>query len=434
MPIILVRILLQTLPILWIINGHTAVIQVEIACPGFIDPRAGGNGALAYHGPAFEAAVRESNRLHADKFNFTLAYLSDDSKVVPPDIAFISMTPDLLAEWFYRKRQFAADGVPVIISPGNLDNTAVHQLTSAYNILCISTMAFTKSEFKLRPAPVPISFGTVSTPSIAAAIFSLLVKYNWRNVFLVLDLSSAPVYQGIQSDMMKSKESQTIKFDVRKVTTTNLLTFKRLLEDFAALSREEILLREEDKVQSHEPGLDHYVLNETLAHHGRSKLRDGRWISQQFLNRTFLAPGGLSDVYVDSHGVRRESLSVSHFTGENVSRKSSPGQTITNYKNCWTCSDTGRGGQWPPPNEPLCGFTHLHCSETPAVLQGGGLAAVLIPMTVGVAGLVVAIRKFRSHRATPWTSSPYNLNSLCLVLPGFEPYDGRSFFNRLLCY
>ena len=54
------------------------------------------------------------------------------------------------------------------------------------------------------------------------------------------------------------------------------------------------------------------VLNETLSQHGRERLKDGFWMSRQFLNRTFHIPN-LADVYIDDQGVRRVTLAVAQF-------------------------------------------------------------------------------------------------------------------------
>ncbi|OWA53858.1 hypothetical protein BV898_18278 [Hypsibius exemplaris] len=42
------------------------------------------------------------------------------------------------------------------------------------------------------------------------------------------------------------------------------------------------------------------VLNETLATYDEGRLQDGKWLSERFLNRTFVAPGGFSDIYSTS--------------------------------------------------------------------------------------------------------------------------------------
>lgn len=60
----------------WIFDHHGtfAVIQVELACPGFVDPEVSVS-ALAITGPGFEMAVEDVNSRYMGIFNFTLTYL-----------------------------------------------------------------------------------------------------------------------------------------------------------------------------------------------------------------------------------------------------------------------------------------------------------------------------------------------------------------------
>ncbi|OQV15943.1 hypothetical protein BV898_09865 [Hypsibius exemplaris] len=59
-------------PFLWL-STVPGIIHVEITCPGSVPPV--NNLALSYVGPAFEAAVEESNREYAVIFDFSLTFL-----------------------------------------------------------------------------------------------------------------------------------------------------------------------------------------------------------------------------------------------------------------------------------------------------------------------------------------------------------------------
>ena len=87
-----------------------SIIQVEIACPGFTSLD-GGNGALVYHVPAYEAAVNDANRLYMGIFNFSLTLIQDDWSTVEDNIA------ELVAKWYYAKNRNSGI-VTAIIAPG----------------------------------------------------------------------------------------------------------------------------------------------------------------------------------------------------------------------------------------------------------------------------------------------------------------------------
>ncbi|OWA49911.1 hypothetical protein BV898_14446 [Hypsibius exemplaris] len=74
-----------------------AVIQVELACPDLVSPLSG-NGALAYHRPAYETAVEECNRIYEGRFNFTMTFMTGNESQVQtnPDMKAASM--DILSE------------------------------------------------------------------------------------------------------------------------------------------------------------------------------------------------------------------------------------------------------------------------------------------------------------------------------------------------
>ena len=101
-----------------------AVISVEIACPGFVDP-SGGNGALAYHAPAYEAAIDDSNRLYIGIFNFSLVLITGDRSKILVTADMEDNASDLIAKWYYAKDR-DRDSVVAIIAPGDVLDTSLH--------------------------------------------------------------------------------------------------------------------------------------------------------------------------------------------------------------------------------------------------------------------------------------------------------------------
>lgn len=95
----------------------TFVIEVEIACPGFVDP-AGGTLALAYHAPAYERAVKDANQIYADIFNFTLTLITwKGVKVMTAADTQVDNAENYLAAWYYGGDR-DLDSVAAVISPG----------------------------------------------------------------------------------------------------------------------------------------------------------------------------------------------------------------------------------------------------------------------------------------------------------------------------
>ena len=100
------------------------VIEVEIACPGFVNLN-GGNGALPYHVPAYEAAINDSNHLYAGVFRFSLALIIDNRSAGATmaannaaNLYYEDNAVNLLARWYYA-RDRRMDSVTGIITPGN---------------------------------------------------------------------------------------------------------------------------------------------------------------------------------------------------------------------------------------------------------------------------------------------------------------------------
>ena len=110
------RLCLVLLHFLKLVTLTESVIQVEIASIGYVDPK-GGNGALAYHVPAYEAAINDSNRIYACTFNFSLTVVTGDRTKIVATPQLTDNAMDILAEWYYGKGR-TLDSVAVIITPG----------------------------------------------------------------------------------------------------------------------------------------------------------------------------------------------------------------------------------------------------------------------------------------------------------------------------
>ncbi|OQV14512.1 hypothetical protein BV898_11234 [Hypsibius exemplaris] len=197
------------------IRTSTCLTQVEIACPIFTSTF-GGNGALPFHGPAFEAAVKECNRIYAGVFNFTITFIT---------AATVEETIDNfagnIARWHFDPKR--SSDIDAIISPGSMDPTLIHQLTSHWNILCLSTTVARKSEYNLRPATTMIAATFVSLPSIATTLTTLLSSHGWITVFLVIDRGSTPAYYSIADELDRTNKTvPRIRYLKRNIVAKNL--------------------------------------------------------------------------------------------------------------------------------------------------------------------------------------------------------------------
>ncbi|OWA53857.1 hypothetical protein BV898_18277 [Hypsibius exemplaris] len=210
----------------------TCLMQVDIACPGFVDP-ADGNRALAYHAPAYEAAVKQCNTIYAGVFHFTLTYLIEQSYVNVRD-----NSADRLAGWYYDQRRRTPGSVTAIVSPGNYDTTLVHQLTDHWSILCLATLGYQKSEYtSMTPTTTMISAAFVNSPVVT--IMNLLTWHGWRNVFAVVDDESVPIYRGIMETLGRTKTNPPIRLLQRHIIASALASFTKLLTEFELESRVE---------------------------------------------------------------------------------------------------------------------------------------------------------------------------------------------------
>ncbi|OWA53348.1 hypothetical protein BV898_17781 [Hypsibius exemplaris] len=461
----------------------SAVIQVEIASPGFVPP-GGGNGALAYHGPAIQAAVAECNKIYLGIFHFTLTFaVRGFGEDVNDTSAALDNGADLLANWYWTRRR-DPNGISVVISPGSYYFTDVHQLTGHWNIPCISTLSSTRSLYTLQPAPVMVVTSFV-TPIVIGQVFAkLLSTFGWTTVFVVIDETSVPVYEGIllSLDLALRLSTSRTKIDLKKhrIASNKLPSFRVLLNQFRNSSRVMVYLgraeqmrrlmidaeslnmtkgefvyicdepypfpksygivkwftadgKDNDMARSafrsllvvhphaalnwSDPAIQSrvakfragsrdlfnitvelfdQVLNETLATHGPVQLFDGAWLSRRFLNRSFNA-GTPYDIYIDETGFRRVTLAVAHFTGNDSIREDFLLQSSINrlgLEVLRNISDSWPGGNWPPPNEPFCGYTNSNpdCRKSSA-LWYGGLAGILMSFIMLNLAVVFWIKK-----------------------------------------
>ncbi|OQV16011.1 hypothetical protein BV898_09932 [Hypsibius exemplaris] len=505
-------LILQTAFVVVAVNLRLAsgatVIQVRIASPAFALPSAGA-GAMAFNEPVLEAASIECNRIYAGLFNFSYVAVTGDREAIHTNEEFTDQSPDLVAEWYYRL-PVSPDIVPVIITPGNVDISMIHQITAQVNVLCIATMSYFKSQYNLQPAAPMIGTAFVPLPPVAEVFANLLVLYNWTTVYVITDLSAANVYQFMLSEIRKVQTRLAIRFIARTIDTRITPSFNILLREFTLLSRvlmffgraeqtrrlmidafnlnltrgrhvficDEpypwpknfgvvgwylenstdneiarmafrtlIFVHPNETVDLSSPRALHLaalfrrrtkdlynitvtafdqptrelfssyasvfmlaeVMNETLSAYGREKVRDGRWLAQQFWNRTFPAAGGLYDIYVDPTGLRRVTLQVSHFSGNDSHQEAFLVQSnlnITDLRTLRNISSSWPGGRWPPPNEPRCGYLNNLCHGAPGFAQNGGLTGVLtlsaVALVVGAAGFWARWHLHDHHLREPW--------------------------------
>jgi hypothetical protein len=91
-----------------------SVIQIELACPGYVTPNS--NAALAFTGPAIAAAVEDINQLYSGIFNFKLTFITDPS--ITDCITMMKNGPYLVAKWYYTHRDSTV--LVAVVAPGRL--------------------------------------------------------------------------------------------------------------------------------------------------------------------------------------------------------------------------------------------------------------------------------------------------------------------------
>ncbi|OWA49910.1 hypothetical protein BV898_14445 [Hypsibius exemplaris] len=128
---------------------------------------------------------------------------------------------------------------------------------------------------------------------------------------------------------------------------------------------------------------------------GAMKLRDGWHLSQRFLQRTFHAPGGLADLYIDKTGRRAVTLAVSHFSGNDSVREPflvQSQQDTAVLLPLREISHSWPDGRWPPPNEPACGYSNQKAACLPHsdFMQNGGRTIVVTLASLLCAVIVMA--------------------------------------------
>ncbi|OQV14514.1 hypothetical protein BV898_11236 [Hypsibius exemplaris] len=501
------------------IRTSMCLTQVEIGCPIYMST-AGGNGALAFHGPAFETAVKECNRMYTGVINITLTFIVSATF----EETFDNFANDI-SRWYLSQRR--SSDIAAVISPGSMDPTPVHQLTSHWNIICLSTMRASPSAFKLRPATTMIASTFVSIPSIVGIISNLLWSHRWITVFLVVDRRSVPAYITIAEELERVNTGKA-RFLKRYIQAKELASFDEFLREFKRESRVMIFLGRENFIrrlmvdaaalnmtngefvylcdgsfpnsrtygdlQWRIPGedavnqmareafrslllvhpyettdipaalkkselvnsfrlqakqrynvnmadqvlpeiLSSYVnifmfaqiLNETLVTFGEARLHDGQWLSERFLKRAFIAPGGLTDIYVDENGFRQAPLAISYFEGKNSTREVVFIRSHEYGPNLWevrNISATWPGAMWPPVNEPLCGYTGMKevCRESAGFLRNGGLIGLLTTISIAAVLAMIAwtVRSYLSVNKS--RTMNWRLDGQELAFPGKQSF------------
>ncbi|OQV12551.1 hypothetical protein BV898_13194 [Hypsibius exemplaris] len=493
------------------VGASENVIHVDIACPGYINISIA-QSALGYNGPAFEAAVAESNKRYAGVFNFTLSFLTDDRKV-RDGFDFTAESLELITSWYYKRYEGSTDKVlRVIISPGSIDGTNVQQLMANWGIMSILTSGSTISDYKL-PAPLILRFSYTSLAPIAVNFIDILRMFNWTTVFLVTDYGAsegmfaylAAEFIQIVASINAATERKLLTLHQRRVTSGRPIPFQTqlvtVLTEFQSTSRvmiflgrgeflrqllltahrlsmttgefaylayestpilraeanvtwqkgdgddlaardafESLLLvhlNEEERQRLESPkvvaltewtrqrsreefnitlsynqmpvpgvisayrGVEIFaqVLNESRHQHGIASLYDGFTLSRAFLNRSF--PGDLSEVFLDQSGTRRVEYVLSYFAAGRGHRR----QVFLRQRKednfamqiVGKIADFWPGSEWPPRNEPLCGYRN----EKPICFKGNSFLQTAVAATSG-AGAVLSVVCFIVRR---WITS-----------------------------
>ncbi|OQV12555.1 hypothetical protein BV898_13199 [Hypsibius exemplaris] len=205
-------------------NGNSA-IQVDIACPGYINISIS-NSALGYHGPSFEEAIDDTNIRYAGRFNFTLTFLVDEVRI-RDGFDFTAESLDLITSWYYRSSESDASS---------------------------------KSNYKL-PAPMIIGLATVTLGPLAMTFVNAVGTFNWTSVFLVVDYGASLgmfAYLGMEISKIVSDGNAKAGRNVmtlyeRRVNTTLSTVFLAqmdiILGEFRNTSRVMIFLARADFVR-----------------------------------------------------------------------------------------------------------------------------------------------------------------------------------------
>ncbi|OQV12549.1 hypothetical protein BV898_13193 [Hypsibius exemplaris] len=473
-----------------LVTGRENVIRVDIACPGYINISIA-QSALGYNGPAFEAAVAESNMRYAGVFNFTLSFLTDDRRI-RDGFDFTAESLELITSWYYKRHEDLSDKVVrVIITPGSIDGSNVQQLMANWGTMAILTSASTKSNYKL-PAPLILGFSFTTLGPIAVTFIDILRMFNWTTVFLVTDYGASEgvfAYLAVEfiqavADINADAKRKLFTLHQRRVTSGKPVPFQAqlidVLTEFQSTSRVMIFLgrgeflrqllltahrlnmttgdyvylayeptpvlraeanvtwqkgdgddvtaqdafrslllvhlhdSERQRLQSPKVtalaewvrqrsreefnvtvSANQTVLNESRHRHGTASLYDGFTLSRAFLNRSF--PGDLSDVFIDQSGTRRVEYVLVYFDAyrnhrRQVFLRQVKGENFTMHI-VEKIADSWPGSQWPPRNEPLCGYRN----EKPTCLKGNSFLQI-VSLATAAAVVVLCVICLAVHR------------------------------------
>ncbi|OWA51254.1 hypothetical protein BV898_15746 [Hypsibius exemplaris] len=204
-------IIMFTIPV----HGSNPVTQVEIACPGFANLAA--DISLGYHGPAFQAAVSQSNSVYAGIFNFTLKFLLDPVKI-REGFALQTESIGLIAAWYYGSNVLGrTDVVRAIITPGSIEVNNVQQLMAHWDIMSMITSGGAKSQYKL-PAPLIVGLAFTGTLHPTIAFVDTMRFFHWTTVFIAVDEDSLAFYTFLAAEIVKMASDLNAKAG-RKILT-----------------------------------------------------------------------------------------------------------------------------------------------------------------------------------------------------------------------
>ncbi|OQV13598.1 hypothetical protein BV898_12141 [Hypsibius exemplaris] len=225
-----------------------ATVHVELACVAATSPPV--NTALAYHGPAFEAAVAEANRLYRGLFEFTLSFMTGNgtSSVYENISVADEALPMHTADWYYRSRRTFPNGILAFITPGMASSTDILQLTANWGILFVSTVGSRESSTTL-PSPIYLGAAYVSTSDIGRMVIEFLQLFNWTTAFVVVDSNAPPVYKTMAVQAEKYASGTAIRILKRTISLDLRPSYLAVLDEFVTMSRILVFLGRAEKLR-----------------------------------------------------------------------------------------------------------------------------------------------------------------------------------------
>ncbi|XP_055348151.1 atrial natriuretic peptide receptor 1-like [Paramacrobiotus metropolitanus] len=185
------------------VGGGRRPLNVNLMTFGYSQPIY--TGAIPYVGPAYDMALEDIRERYGSVLNITHTYLLNHTKGSCDSVENVEA---LLAEFYYRTEETA--DLTTMINPGCNDPPTTGLLASQWNILQITTAsdAGFKQERRMNPTWISLATGTIS--NVVLAIRTLLEDWAWRNIYLVWDTGSSPMYKSLTSATQNSLKNASV--------------------------------------------------------------------------------------------------------------------------------------------------------------------------------------------------------------------------------